>query len=91
MNLRFVLTKSVSGASQRQRATVIGLGLRKLGSSRVLVDTPEVRGMLRKVLHLVTAVEERPTSEAAVAKARKPAAKPAKVAAKKRAAKAKEG
>jgi large subunit ribosomal protein L30 len=36
-----------------QRATLIGLGLNKLNRSRVLVDTPSVRGMLVKVGHLV--------------------------------------
>jgi large subunit ribosomal protein L30 len=36
-----------------QRATLIGLGLNKLNRSRVLVDTPAVRGMLVKVGHLV--------------------------------------
>ena len=36
-----------------QRATLIGLGLNKRHRSRVLVDTPEVRGMIYKVRHLV--------------------------------------
>ncbi|MDC0360184.1 50S ribosomal protein L30 [Alphaproteobacteria bacterium] len=40
-----------------QRATLIGLGLNKIGRVRVLEDTPSIRGMIRKVAHLV-AVED---------------------------------
>ncbi len=36
-----------------QRATLIGLGLNKMHRSRELQDTPEVRGMIRKVQHMV--------------------------------------
>jgi len=36
-----------------QRETLVGLGLNKLNRSRVLEDTPAVRGMIRKVHHLV--------------------------------------
>jgi large subunit ribosomal protein L30 len=36
-----------------QRATLIGLGLNKLNRSNVLVDTPDVRGMITKVQHLL--------------------------------------
>lgn len=36
-----------------QRETLIGLGLNKINRSRVLEDTPAVRGMVRKVQHLV--------------------------------------
>tara|TARA_B100000700_G_C14545339_1_gene623981 strand:- start:200 stop:400 length:201 start_codon:yes stop_codon:yes gene_type:complete len=42
-----------------QRATLIGLGLNKMHRIRVLEDTPEVRGMIRKVRHLVEIVEEK--------------------------------
>ena len=41
-----------------QRATLIGLGLNKIRRQRTLQDTPEVRGMLRKVPHLVRVVGE---------------------------------
>ena len=37
-----------------QRATLIGLGLNKMNRTRELQDTPEVRGMIRKVAHMVT-------------------------------------
>lgn len=36
-----------------QRATLIGLGLNKMGRTRTLADTPAVRGMLAKVQHLI--------------------------------------
>ncbi len=41
-----------------QRATLIGLGLNKMHRRRTLKDTPEVRGMIAKVSHLVRIVEE---------------------------------
>jgi large subunit ribosomal protein L30 len=47
------LVKSVAGTRQSHRDTVRGLGLRKLNSSRVLEDTPAVRGMINKVSYLV--------------------------------------
>ncbi|MHA7873196.1 MAG: 50S ribosomal protein L30 [Hyphococcus sp.] len=43
---------------QDQRATLIGLGLNKVGRERELEDTPSVRGMIRKVSHMVEIVEE---------------------------------
>jgi large subunit ribosomal protein L30 len=44
---------------QDQEATLIGLGLNKLGRRRTLGDTPAVRGMIAKVSHLVRVVEEK--------------------------------
>ncbi|KZK78938.1 50S ribosomal protein L30 [Pseudovibrio sp. W64] len=41
-----------------QRATLIGLGLNKMHRRRTLKDTPEVRGMIRKVQHLVRVLDE---------------------------------
>ena len=41
------------GRRKDQRATLIGLGLNKMNCSRVLEDTPAVRGMISKVRHLV--------------------------------------
>ncbi len=42
---------------QDQRATLIGLGLNKIGRVRELEDTPSVRGMIAKVAHLVQVIE----------------------------------
>lgn len=41
-----------------QRATLVGLGLNKMHKTRELEDTPSVRGMIRKVSHLVRVIEE---------------------------------
>lgn len=41
-----------------QRATLIGLGLNKMHRTSELEDTPEVRGMIRKIPHLVEIVSE---------------------------------
>lgn len=41
-----------------QRATLIGLGLNKMHRRRTLKDTPQVRGMIKKVSHLVRVVDE---------------------------------
>ena len=46
------------GRTDDQRATLIGLGLNKRHRTRELVDTPEVRGMINKVRHLVRVEEE---------------------------------
>ncbi len=41
-----------------QRETLIGLGLNKMHKRRTLVDSPQVRGMIAKVSHLVRIVDE---------------------------------
>ena len=41
------------GRQAYQRATLIGLGLNKMGRTKTLEDTPSVRGMIKKVSHLV--------------------------------------
>lgn len=51
--VKVTLVKSVIGTKQDHRATVRGLGLHKLNSSSELIDTPEVRGMIKKVAYLV--------------------------------------
>ena len=45
--------RSVLGRKPGQKETLIGLGLNKIRRSRELEDTPAVRGMIRKVAHLV--------------------------------------
>ena len=47
------LVKSINGTRESHRATVRGLGLRKLNSESTLEDTPAVRGMINKVSYLV--------------------------------------
>ena len=44
---------SVLGRKPGQKETLIGLGLNKIRKTRTLEDTPSVRGMIRKVAHLI--------------------------------------
>lgn len=52
--LQVTLTKSPIGEKPKTRATVRGLGLRKIRQTVEHNDTPDVRGMLHKVRHLVS-------------------------------------
>jgi len=52
-NLKVTLVRSTIDRPEKQKRTVVGLGLRKLGSTAILEDTRAVRGMIRKVQHLV--------------------------------------
>jgi large subunit ribosomal protein L30 len=51
------LVKSPIGFNRTQAATVQGMGLRRIGHSVNLLDTPATRGMILKVRHLVTVQE----------------------------------
>ncbi len=51
--IRVTQTGSPIGRTDDQRATLVGLGLNKRHRTRELEDTPSVRGMIRKVHHLV--------------------------------------
>jgi large subunit ribosomal protein L30 len=53
LKLRVTQVKSGIGRSMQQNKVLDGLGLRGPHRSRVLEDTPAVRGMIRKVSHLV--------------------------------------
>lgn len=55
--LKVTLVKSPAGRVATHRACVTGLGLRKIRQSRVLADTPEIRGMINRVSYLLK-VEE---------------------------------
>jgi large subunit ribosomal protein L30 len=50
---------SPCGRTKDQRATLVGLGLNKMHKRRELQDSPEVRGMINKVKHLVRVVGEK--------------------------------
>ena len=52
-------TRDLSGHDHDQRATLIGLGLNKIGRRRRLEDTPAVRGMINSIPHLVRVVDEK--------------------------------
>jgi large subunit ribosomal protein L30 len=51
--LKVQLVRSPIGCKASHRATVAGLGLRKMHSQSVLEDTPAVRGMINKISYLV--------------------------------------
>lgn len=51
--LKMTLKKSKIGSTKKIRATLVGLGLTKTNKTIVRQDTPELRGMLKKVEHLV--------------------------------------
>lgn len=55
--LRVTLVRSTIGVKPKHRGTIRALGLRRINSSNVLPDRPEIRGMLARVPHLVQ-VEE---------------------------------
>ena len=55
--LRVKQVRSAAGRFAYQEATLVGLGLNKINRTKELQDTPEVRGMIRAVAHLVE-VEE---------------------------------
>jgi large subunit ribosomal protein L30 len=55
--LKVTLVKSTIGFNRTQAETVTGLGLRRLNHTVELADTPETRGMVHKVRHLVTVQE----------------------------------
>ena len=44
---------------EKQRKTLIGLGLNKMHKTRELEDTPSIRGLVNKIPHLVEIIEER--------------------------------
>ncbi len=55
--LRVTLVKSGIGYHKSQKANLVALGLRKLNHSVVITDSPQIRGMINKVSHLLK-VEE---------------------------------
>lgn len=51
--IKVTLVKSTIGFARKQGQVVTGLGLRRIGHTVELPDTPETRGMIQKVRHLV--------------------------------------
>jgi large subunit ribosomal protein L30 len=56
--LKVTQLRSLNGSNKKQRQTVRSLGLRKIGQTVEREDTPQIRGMLRKVRHLVDVSED---------------------------------
>ncbi len=57
-DLRVTQVRSAIGSKPKHRGTLRALGLGRIGRSNTLPDRPEIRGMIRKVAHLVTVDEE---------------------------------
>ena len=55
--LKIKLVKSIIGHKPKSKATIKALGLKKLNSSVVKSDTPQIRGMLKKVGFLINVSE----------------------------------
>lgn len=53
-HIKITRTRSTSGRTAKEIATLKGLGLTYTGRVRILKDTPEIRGMILKVAHLVS-------------------------------------
>jgi large subunit ribosomal protein L30 len=56
--LRVTQRRSRNGSDQRQRDTLRSLGLRRIGHSVEVADSPQIRGMIAKVRHLVEVSED---------------------------------
>jgi large subunit ribosomal protein L30 len=54
MKLKVTLTRSGINRPEQQKLTIKGLGLTRMHKSVILNDTPAIRGMIRKVSHLVS-------------------------------------
>ncbi|MFT6773600.1 MAG: large subunit ribosomal protein L30 [Paracoccaceae bacterium] len=62
MTTKTITVKQIGSPIRRpakQRATLIGLGLNKMHKTRVLEDTPSIRGMVDSIPHLVQIVEDK--------------------------------
>ena len=59
-SLKVTLIKSMAGQLANIRACARGLGLRRIGHTVEVTDTPQIRGMLHKVRHLIEVAESAP-------------------------------
>lgn len=51
------LVKSMNGTTEKVKSNVRGLGLRKIGQTSELENTPSVRGMIKKIIHMLEVQE----------------------------------
>ena len=56
--LKITLKRSPIGRAKDQKATLLGLGLRRMHQTVEREDTPSIRGMVKKVIHLVEVQEQ---------------------------------
>ena len=62
--LKITLVKSMIGRPEKHRKVLRGMGLTRLNKTVEFKDTPEIRGMINKVSHLVSTEEEEKVDEA---------------------------
>ena len=55
--IRVKLVKSINGTTEKVKSNVRGLGLRKIGQISELENTPSVRGMIKKIIHMLEVQE----------------------------------
>ena len=58
MSLKVTQRKSSNGSDKRQKGTLRSLGLRRIGHTVEVSDSPQIRGMIAKVRHLVEVSED---------------------------------
>lgn len=56
--IKVKLVRGLAGKDKKQKMIVASLGIRKVNQERVHKDNPVIRGMIRRVLHLVKTIEE---------------------------------
>ena len=61
--IRVKLKKSTIKCTKKQMGTVVGLGLRKVGSVKVLENTSAVRGMVKKIIHFLDIEDEKEAND----------------------------
>ncbi|HEA47292.1 MAG TPA: 50S ribosomal protein L30 [bacterium] len=60
MNIRITLIRGLAGKKERHRGTIKALGLKRIGSSVIKEDNPQIRGMIARVSYMVKVNEPRP-------------------------------
>jgi large subunit ribosomal protein L30 len=58
MTLKVTQRRSINGSDKRQKDTLRSLGLRRIGQTVEVSDSPQIRGMIAKVSHLVEVSED---------------------------------
>jgi large subunit ribosomal protein L30 len=58
VSLKVTQRRSINGSDKRQKDTLRSLGLRRIGQTVEVSDSPQIRGMLAKVAHLVEVSED---------------------------------
>ncbi|MCV2508779.1 MAG: 50S ribosomal protein L30 [Candidatus Lightella neohaematopini] len=52
-NIKIVQVRSTIGILPKHKKTILGLGLRRIGHTRIVIDTPSIRGMINSVNYMI--------------------------------------